>query len=345
MSLTDKKEVIYTTVTTASYLPRAMIMAKSVKRHMPDCKVIVCIVEDKMPVNKERLNAYFDHIILAKDLGFSNFQQFVFQYNQAQAACACKAQLMLYLLENYRNYNYFVFLDSDTRVYGPFNELLDDLEKNEIILSPHFVQFDENNPLYHLRTIHLSGIFNTGLFAIKRGNESYRFLHWWANILLKFCYLNQEIGLFNEQKWLDLATGQFEFFIQKDPGYNVGPWNFHERFLTLNNKNKYMVNNKPLRLFHFSGIYSSYFDQRVNMTSQNQMVLLNDLKNKYMQGLEIVDKELLSIIPWSYDYFDSGLPINGGSRIIFRERPELFKQIDNPFSMSNEFFLSPAGPT
>lgn len=342
MPLIDKKEVIYTTVTTTSYLPRAMLMAKSVKKHMPNCKVIACIVEDKIPVNRERLHNYFDDVVLASDIGISNFRQFVFQYDQAQASCACKAQLMLYLLKSYRNHDYFIFLDSDTKVFGPFYELLDHLENNDIILSPHFIQFDEDNLLNHLRVIHGAGIFNTGLFAIKRSDEAYKFLLWWAKILLRFCYVDYDIGLFNEQKWLDLATGQFEFFVQNDPGYNVGPWNFHERFLTQGRNKEYRVNEKPLRLFHFSGIFDGYFDQEIEALGYNQM-LLNNIKTKYIQGLEILDKELLSSIPWSYGYFDSGHQIDYQSRIIFRENQELFKDVDNPFSKDNEFFLSSGG--
>ncbi|WHH59686.1 hypothetical protein [Petroclostridium sp. X23] len=319
-------------------------MAKSVKEHMSNCKVIACIVEDKMPDKTKSLDTYFDDVILAKNLGFPNFEQFVFQYNQAQASCACKAQLLLYLLERYKDHNYFVFLDADTKVFGPFNELLDYLERKDIMLSPHFVHLNKDRPLSHLHVIHLSGIFNTGLFAIKRGNESYKFLHWWADILLKFCYTDKEKGLFNEQKWLDLAPGQFEFCIQNDPGYNVGLWNFHERLFTLNDNQEYMVNEKPLRLFHFSGIYNSLFDKKMKKTDHNQMQLIDNLKTEYMQELVKVDKNLLRETPWSYDYFVTGHPIHKESRKIFREKPELFNHIGNPFLKDNKFFLSSLEP-
>ncbi|NLW48068.1 MAG: hypothetical protein GXY86_12145 [Firmicutes bacterium] len=73
MLLTDKEEVIIATIATTGYLPRAMVMAKSVKKHMPETKVIVCIVEEKIPQHTNGLSAYFDKVILAKNLGFPTF--------------------------------------------------------------------------------------------------------------------------------------------------------------------------------------------------------------------------------------------------------------------------------
>ena len=77
MSLTYQDGVIFSTVATASYLPQAIVMAKSVKKQMPGCKVTVCLVEEKIS-DGALLDTYFDRVILAKNLGFSNFYRFIF---------------------------------------------------------------------------------------------------------------------------------------------------------------------------------------------------------------------------------------------------------------------------
>lgn len=337
MLLTDKAEVILATIATTGYLPQAMVMAKSVKRHMPEIKVIICIVEEKLPQHTKGLSACFDEIILAKNLGVPNFYQFIFQYNQFEGANACKAQLLLHLLETHQKTNYLIFLDSDTKVFGPFNELSEYLKLNEIIFSPHFIRFNRKKPFTHLGTVHRSGIFNTGYLALKRGHESDKFLQWWAKILLKHCYKDPQQGLWNEQKWLDLAPGLFNYYVQTDPGYNVGPWNFHERLLTVDDNGQYLANGKPLRLFHFSGVYSNYFNSKMKQTDHNQKSLINALKKQYLQEVSEAAKGL-NAKSWSYGCFTNGHSINKESRLIFRNKSELFKNLDNPFSKDNQFF-------
>jgi hypothetical protein len=114
-------------------------------------------------------------------------------------------------METYQNYDKFIFLDSDTKVYSPFHELVELLSTGEIVVSPHFIQFHQADPFYHLGIVHSSGIFNTGLIAVRRGDESRRFLHWWAKLLLKYCYKDPAKGMWNEQKWLDLTPGLFNY--------------------------------------------------------------------------------------------------------------------------------------
>lgn len=338
LSSKDQQEVIFTTVSTTNYLPRAMIMARSVKRHVPNSKVMVCIVEDKIPKTTTDLYSFFDEIVLAKDLGIPDFNRFIFQYTQGEGSNACKAQLLIYLLEKYKSINKFIFLDADTKVFGPFTELLGHLEISDILISPHFISFNDRDPLYHLTVIHRTGIFNTGLFAIRRGDEALRFLHWWANILLKYCLSDPRRGIWNEQKWLDVSSGLFNFHILKDPGYNVGPWNFHERIFTRDNNGQYLINEQPLCLFHFSGISINYFEDRLKFSDPEQREIISQLKNDYLQQLLAVDKDSLRDVPWSYNYFSSGRLIHNNSRINFRKKPKYFYHIADPFLHNNKSF-------
>lgn len=338
MSLTYQDGIIFTTVMTASYLPQATVMAKSIKKQIPLCKVIVCLVEEKIPDAVK--NSCFDEVVLAKNLGFPDFYRFIFQYNQFEGANACKAQLLIYLLRTYQNYDCFIFLDSDTKVFGPFDEMIESFKENEIIISPHFIHVNPQKPFYYLGTIQKSGIFNTGLFAIKRGRRSDQFLRWWADLLLKYCYKDSQKGLWNEQKWLDLALGPFDFYIQKDPGYNVGPWNFHERLLTLTDNGSYLVNGRPLRLFHFSGLFSGYYNKRIEKVEPGQRRLIARITEEYREEVAKAGRSRFKIKEWSYNRFLSGHIIKKRSRLIFRNNSRIFKALDNPFLKSNQYFQS-----
>lgn len=340
MDLTDRNQAIIATITTTSYLPRAIVLARSIKKQMPGVKVVVCIVEEKVPGVAKSLMGCFDDLVLAKDLGFTDFIRFIFRYNQAQGANACKAQFMIYLLKTYQSYRYFIFLDSDTKSYGPLDDLIEHLKTDEIVISPHFIGFSPENTFYQLGVVHESGVFNTGLYAIKRGASSQAFLQWWANILLNYCFKDPNKGIWNEQKWLDLAPGIFEFYVQKDPGYNVGPWNFHERHLTVSDHGSYMVNGRSLRVFHFSGLFSGYFNNRVEKTRKSQRKIIEDIKKEYINELVKADHDVLSTKPWTYDCFRDGRKIEKKSRTIYRSNPSLFANIKNPFAKNDLFFTA-----
>ena len=341
--LLNQNKIIFTTVATTSYLPQTMVMAKSVKKQIPSCKVIVCLVEEKIPDGAKNTITCFDEVILAKNLGFPDFYRFIFQYNQFEGANACKAQLLIYLLKTYQKHDCFIFLDSDTKVLGPFDEMIEYLKENEIIISPHFIHVNPKKPFYYLETIQKSGIFNTGLFAIKRGRRSDRFLRWWADLLLKYCYKDSQKGLWNEQKWLDLALGPFDFYILKDPGYNVGPWNFHERLLTLTDSGSYLINGKPLRLFHFSGLFSGYYNKRIEKVDLGQRRLIARITEEYREELAEAGRDRFKTREWSYNRFVSGHTIKKRSRLIFRNNSHIFKALDNPFLKSNQYFQSNLG--
>ena len=62
-----------------------------------------------------------------------------------------------------------------------------------------------------------------------------------------------ERGYFVDQRWMDFAPGLVEgLFILRDPGYNVAYWNLAGRDLRKRG-NRYEVDGRPLRFFHFSG--------------------------------------------------------------------------------------------
>ena len=243
-------------------------------------------------------------------------------------------------MKTYQTYDCFIFLDADTKVFSPFDEMMEYLKVNEIIISPHFIRVNHKNPFYHLDITHNSGIFNTGLFGIKRGNESDRFLRWWADILLKYCYKDSKKGLWNEQKWLDLDLGLFDFYIQKDPGYNVGPWNFHERVVTITDNGIYLVDGKPLRLFHFWGLFGGYYNQRIRKVPSGQRKLIVGITKKYRTELSKALQHRFKTSSWSYNRFWSGAPIKKRSRSIYRNNRRVFKHLDNPFSKDDQYFQS-----
>lgn len=329
--------MIITTSICANYLPKAMVLARSVKRTNPDAHFIVCLLEREIHPSALTCDA-FDDVVLAKDIGFEQFEKFIFKHSIVEAATAVKGQLFVYVLDRYPEESKFVYLDPDIEVYDELVELKAALDEHAIVLTPHLchpediidaVMDNELSALQH-------GVFNLGFLAISRSDEAERFAAWWASRLSMFCYDDIPRGIFTDQKWIDLAPCYFDVHILKHPGYNVAPWNLSKRKLTYSDG--YQVNGQKLRFFHYSGFDSGANEGMIRKYVPDLNNCVYGLRDNYVKQLEEADQSKLGQAKWSYDFFQSGEQIKRNSRIIFRDVPELPYRVENPFAESNDFF-------
>jgi hypothetical protein len=349
--------MIIITTTCADHLYKAKVMAKSVKQHMPDAKVVTCLIEnDLSPLGSPSTNQtgprtleawlsdlrissvtkdfqHFDDVVLAKDLGIDNFHKLLFKYNALEVSCIMKYYMMLYVMNKYENEDQFVYLDSDMKVFGPFDELKENLGKHAVVLTPHRVDPD---PWEHFLK---DGTFNGGCFAVRRSPDADQFLRWMTNRLTDYCYIDEKEGLFVDQKWLNLAPAYFDVYILRHPGYNLAGWNLHETERKLLNMvgGIYRVKDKPLRLIHFSGI-NIFFERVINDWFPDRNHPLFALRDEYVKEWDEMGRSSLADLPWSYDYFKSGEGIATETRVKCRINPALLDSCENPFTLSNSAF-------
>jgi hypothetical protein len=312
----------------------AKVLIKSLKEVMPESKIIVCLIEKEIPqiILQEDIN--IDEIVLAKDLGFVNFNKMIFKYNQYEAACACKGILLKYVYDNYSE-EIIVYLDSDIQVLSRFNEIPKVLESYSIVLTPHHVRPANNSETLEEELVRLKdGVFNGGFIAIKRSKEAENFLNWWIERLERYAYVDRSKGLFTDQKWLNLVPVFFEkTYIFKHEGYNVACWNIYERNIT-ENENGYLSNEEPLRFFHFSHI--PWLEYCINklFPLKNSPVFV--LITQYQNMLNENHIHNYSNLKWTYNYFNNGKKIKSSSREIYRNNIDIEQQFINPFEESNK---------
>jgi hypothetical protein len=215
------------------------------------------------------------------------------------------------------------------------------LNHHGIILSPHVLE-----PGIFENSFLKSGVFNTGLFAIKRSEESYHFLNWWADRIEKACFNEPDKGFYLEQKWLDHAPVFFNIHILRHPGYNVAKWNLHQRKIERSIFGDYTANGQPLKVFHFSNIlkfgrhYTNFLNKK---TIDNLEPLVGTLVNQYISELVGAGNDFSNTVPWSYNYFADGKLIKMAARLAFRQSSQMFAYIANPFLESNRTFIQNKG--
>lgn len=317
--------MIICSVTCADNLHEAKMMARAVKYHMPYAWVVICLMERTLHPAAVDV-PWFDEVVLAKDLEIPRFEGSIFKYSLLEAVTSIKPKFLRSLFDRYPHEQNVVFLDTDIIAYAPFDDLLAALEQHSILLSPHRME-PRPDPLGYLQ----HGIFNTGFLALRRSEETMRFLEWWGQRLYSYCHYYAPF--FVDQKWVDLAPAFFDINVWKHPGYNVAAWNLHERCRRIVREEKgyfWLENDYPFVCYHYSGMHGMLqycMDQWIPDKSNP----LYGLLQAYEDELEVMGKSELSDVPWSYDYYLDGSPISAEERKAYGRDVHAFESGLDPF--------------
>ncbi len=321
----------FTSVTTC-YIPKARVLAKTLKEHNPNA-VMHLVISDDLPENFNVKNEDFDFVWQAEDfIKTENNKKWFYVHTVVELCTAVKGAAALYILQKTKT-DKLVYLDPDIAVFNNLDRLSEMLDENSVLITPHQTQpalsyqgiiEEEICSLKH-------GVYNFGFFAVKNDINGLKFLNWWNDRLMQFCYDDIPNGLFTDQKWGDLLPALFDFVkIVRDPTYNVATWNLATRKITGNSKDGWKVNGKPLAFYHFTGFDSGAHRQVLAQHAQEGDPAW-DLSLYYEKMLNEMEQAKLGHTPFKYAFYDNGMKISKFSRQLFRNT-DVYNMFDNPFS-------------
>ena len=333
--ITEKMAVHVFTSITSNYLPKARVLAQSVKRHLPDC-VFHLLLVDTVPIGFDIRREPFDYLIPIEELGVGNADQWIFQHTVVEACTGVKGFGLKRLLAR-KDCDAVLFLDPDIVVLASLGKLLGCLDTCAVLLTPHLTEPEvtaeavEDNEFAALQ----HGIYNLGFLAVRACAEGRRFADWWSNRLEHYCFDDIPRGLFTDQRWADLAPAYFDGVkIVRDPGYNVCTWNLTHRRVEGNLRDGFTANGEVLYFYHFSGLDSGSQKAMLDRYG-SEMPALYGLRDWYLAECVRMGQQQFENIPWSYDFFDNGERIKPLNRRLYRQRPDLREAFPNPFSTGN----------
>jgi hypothetical protein len=244
---------VFCTVAARNYLPQVATLYASAKLQNPEVRFVALVI-DAGPDDEalSRLDRDLE-IWTAIDLGLSGIELDNLRgiYDVVELSTAVKPLFFLRLLEKQSR---VVYLDPDTYAVSSLTPLDTLVDEHGIVLTPHFRE-PVPASVKHIADDHTltTGVYNLGFGAFSR--DAAPFLTWWWGKLQRDCLNYPLLGLFVDQKWVDVGATYFGAFALRDAGYNVGPWNLHERELitTAGEVIKVAQTGDLLRLFHFSG--------------------------------------------------------------------------------------------
>jgi hypothetical protein len=323
-------DCIFTSINN-SYLPKARILAASVRKHHPEAKMVLMLSDYRDPLLDYTA---FDLVLSPEDVvsGVDSLEAWIFEHTVVELCTAVKPFAFKYLFDEY-GYETVVYQDPDTVLYSRLSELEDEMERHPIVLTPHVsvpaVDSDDlldGEMLGCLR----HGVFNLGFLALTRAGEGPIFLQWWLDRCRAYCFDDNQRGLFTDQKWIDLAPCFFQTLkILRLPSYNVATWNLYYRQVGRSESGEIVVNGKfPLRFYHFSGFDIGTHEHMLTKHDANN-VCLRDMTSWYSSELRRLANP--SKVLGKYDFFPNGRAIPADWRRYYRGQPALKKMIPQPF--------------
>jgi hypothetical protein len=326
----------YFTSIASNYLPKARILARSLKQHDPD-GVIHLVLCDVPPTGFDLASEPFDHLHLVKDLDIPNNASWIFQHELVELCTGAKGPALVKILTEYEPAQVFYF-DPDIVVFSDLGELKAELAQASVVLTPHLCDPEESeeavrhNEITALR----HGTYNLGFLGVRPTENGLRFARWWRDRLLQHCWADIPNGLFTDQRWVDLAPALFpEIRILRHRQFNVATWNLTHRKVTLDGEGRLTIDGQPLVFFHFSG-----FD------SGGQLMMLRhyapvdsplfELHDWYVREMTKEGQDELGALRCVYSDYFNGRPIPRQHRLDYRSRTDLQHRFPEPFVVDSE---------
>jgi hypothetical protein len=244
------------TIVDSNYLAFALVWARSMREHDPECDVFVVWLDGQDEDPGRVLEGFADsvrEVLVPSDLPMSRqrFELMRLIYSVKELATAVKPWALSTLIA--RGYDVVTYMDPDILVTAPLAPLLTSERVGSALLTPHVITplpVDDDILQYaHLRQ---AGIYNLGFIACSAASTE--LLAWWADRCMLDALDAPAAWLFTDQMWADFMPSLFGARAWRHPGADVAYWNVHEREIRLSADGSYTVNGAdPLLFFHFSG--------------------------------------------------------------------------------------------
>ena len=253
----------FCTVITAEHLPFAKVLHASLDKLVPGTALQVLVID------KNEHSSASNFIIhqpadIAGDPVFKKTETLYAHSNPDHFRWALKPVFITYLLA--KGFSKVIFVDPDIYFVADFSFLFDKLDRSAVLLTPHWANLNPTENEDNLFSVLRGGLFNAGFVgSAKEGADA---MNWWAGMCLYKMERRQELGIYDDQKYLDILPVQFDGVeILKHQGCNLASWNIDTCKRELID-GKLMINTQYEPVFiHFAK------DTIVNILNRNDALL------------------------------------------------------------------------
>ena len=327
------KIAVYTSCA-LNYYAKARALVDSIHRNSPNTSVTLCL-SDEPSGDCVPLEQGFDRLWLPRDLGYD--RSWVFQHNIMELCTGVKGRALQRLMEEEPDADLFVYLDPDVYVYNDLAVVDEYLGTASIGLVPHILTVETSDIGVQMTEMSVTehGIYNLGHLFVRPDENGRALAKWWGERLDKYCFDDKTIGLFTDQRWMDLVPAAFEGVkILRQPNLDVASWNIGGRDIhqkEAGNECSFEVNGWPLITYHFSGTGPTGTHRRVREIFDPSGGAMAEIERHYEEAIADQGQKLLEAVPPAYDFFDNGEKIPAEARKIYRLNEDLQQAFPDPY--------------
>jgi hypothetical protein len=330
------------TICSNQSVPQAQILFETVGRFLPDADRFLILADERHPAVH-----YPDGcmVIEAHNLGIADLAGFAFRYDRMEFSAALKPFAVLHLLGT-QGYTHCLYFDPDIELFNAIPDVTSALGAGaSFILTPHILAPAEGDRGTGDIAVMRSGVYNLGFLGVSGTPEARDLLGWWARWLRAHCVDDRSIGLFIDQKFIDLMPGFAPSLrILHNPGLNVAHWNVSQRRFLPDAPNGPEVDGGPLGFFHYSGFDPSCPDRLSTETDDFRGGALpgawRAFLSRYADRLAAAGHGRIPAGSYAYGRFASGVPIPAIARRMFRD--DYAAWAGDPFATFEDWAQLPA---
>src|ERR671913_591730 len=308
------------TIIAKNYVAHARVLAQSYKEHHPERTCHVLVIDDTEGYIDASLEPF--ELVTPAQLDIDAYEHMAAICDVLELWTAVKPWLLRYLLDE-RSLERVAYLDPDIRVYDRVDEIESLTGEHGLVLIPHITSpLPRDGKRPSEADILISGAYNLGFISLERSPSTDELLDWWSERLKTDCVVAPDAGYFVDQRWMDFVHGVMpDFYVLRDPSYNVAYWNLHGRDLTYH-KGRYFVDGRPLRFFHFSGFDP---DHRKRLSKHQTRIeirrgsALASACNAYADELLAYGYRKAKNWPYSYGVLPNGVTLDSGMHRLYRK--------------------------
>jgi hypothetical protein len=300
---TNYNEILVFTIAANNYLNYVNVLGKSVKESNSELTFVV-VIADKFSTEIQYENLVCDNYLFIEDIIKDEkiLDNLSDKYSITEFCTTIKPDCYLFFEQKF-GAKTIIYLDPDIKIFSPLIEVFDELELNDVVLTPHVCSPTQEgiDPSDH--NLMKTGVYNLGFLAMNINDVTRDFLFWWKDKLYKFGQKDIARGYFYDQIWWMLGPCFLDKVkVLRHLGYNMCNWNLHERNITKVDEDIVLINDSvPLRFFHFSHFDESKFPMLAPYNSSFTLENRHDVKEIYLNYANELKNEFVqfgSIAPY-----------------------------------------------
>lgn len=294
------------TICSNNYLAQANALKVSFLKYHSDFLFYIILVDELVP-EIDYLQFEPAKIIQIRNIAGITLDVLIEKYNIIELNTCIKPSVFKFLIKENPSAKIVYYLDPDLYFYASLNGVNTILNSKSMVLTPHILNPIERDGKMPDENIFLNfGIYNLGFIGVNpQHNETLKMLNWWEERTLNFGFDNTKKGYFVDQLWMNFTQIFYkDVEVLKSFGYNMGPWNLHERkIIKIENERVLLNDDSHLVFYHFSKLATNTIDisREFNRFNLVDFPLLGNLYTMYKNEINNFGYHHLNKIPISFN--------------------------------------------